>query len=86
MEQYPVAGGVAVATRRSYAIVIEWAETNYSVDAPDVPGCVTTGATVEEPIANMREALQGHLGVARDYGEAIPAAETHVAVVDVAIG
>lgn len=86
MEQHSEAGGVAVATRRSYAIVIEWAETNYSAYAPDVPGCVTTGATVEETIANMREALQGHLDVTRDYGEAIPAAETHVAMVDVAIG
>ncbi len=76
---------MAVATRRTYAIVIEWAETNYSAYAPDVPGCVTTGATVEETIANMREALQAHLEVTREYGEAIPEAQTRVAMVDVAI-
>lgn len=85
MEQYPEAGGVAVATRRTYALVIEWAETNYSAYAPDVPGCVATGATVEETIANMREALQTHLMVTREYGEAIPEAQTAVAMVDIAI-
>jgi predicted RNase H-like HicB family nuclease len=29
-----------------YAIVIEKAEGNYSAYAPDLPGCVATGATV----------------------------------------
>ena len=86
MEQHPEAGGVAVVTSRTYAIVIEWAETNYSAYAPDVPGCVTTGATVEETIANMREALQAHLEVSREYGEPIPEGRAHVAIVDVTIG
>jgi predicted RNase H-like HicB family nuclease len=86
MDQHPEAGGVAIVTRRSYAIVIEWAETNYSAYVPDVPGCVTTGATVEEAIANMREALQAHLEVTCEYGEPIPEVLAHVATVDVTIG
>ena len=32
-----------------YAIVIEKAESNFSAYVPDLPGCVATGATVEEP-------------------------------------
>ncbi len=40
--------------KRRYAIVIEWAETNYSAYAPDVPGCVATGDTVEEVTELMR--------------------------------
>ncbi len=31
-----------------YAIVIERAENNYSAYVPDLPGCIATGATVEE--------------------------------------
>ncbi len=86
MEQHPEADGVAVATRRSYAVVIEWAETNWSAYVPDVPGCVTTGTTVEETIANMREALQAHLEVTREYGEPLPEPRAQVTNVDVTIG
>jgi len=31
-----------------YAIVIERAEGNFSAYVPDLPGCVATGATIEE--------------------------------------
>ena len=46
--------------RRSYAIVIEKADNNYSAYVPDVPGCIATGATVEEVKRNLAEALQLH--------------------------
>lgn len=44
-----------------YLLIIERAEENFSAYFPDVPGCVTAGHTVEETIANAREALAGHL-------------------------
>jgi predicted RNase H-like HicB family nuclease len=31
-----------------YAIVIEKAKSNYSAYVPDLPGCVTTGTTIQE--------------------------------------
>ncbi len=31
-----------------YAIVIEKADGNYSAYVPDLPGCVATGASIEE--------------------------------------
>ena len=31
-----------------YAIVVEKAENNYSAYVPDLPGCIATGATIEE--------------------------------------
>jgi predicted RNase H-like HicB family nuclease len=31
-----------------YAVVIEKVENNYSAYVPDLPGCIATGATVEE--------------------------------------
>lgn len=50
-----------------YAVVIEHAGNNYSAYVPDLPGCVTTGGTVEETERNMREAIAFHLrGLAED--------------------
>jgi predicted RNase H-like HicB family nuclease len=58
----------------SYLILIEGdgRGTNYSAWSPDLPGCVSTGATVTKTIANMREAIALHLdGLASD-GEPVP--------------
>jgi hypothetical protein len=40
-----------------YAIVIENAGPNFSAYVPDPPGCVATGATVEEAEREIREAI-----------------------------
>ena len=56
-----------------YLIVIEDAGDNYGAYAPDVPGCVATGATVEECEREMREALVFHFEGLREFGEPIPA-------------
>ena len=47
--------------RYSYAVLIEKSANNYGAWAPDLPGCITTGPTVEETLANMREAIEFHL-------------------------
>ena len=49
-----------------YAIVIEQAEGNFSAYVPDLPGCVATGATVEEAESQIREAIEFHLEGMRD--------------------
>jgi predicted RNase H-like HicB family nuclease len=50
-----------------YAIVIEKATRNYSAYVPDVPGCVATGATLDEVRRNLHAALLLHLeGMAED--------------------
>ena len=59
-----------------YAIVIEKAEQNYSAYAPDVPGCIATGATVEETRRKLMEALASHLELMRKAGEPIPQPST----------
>lgn len=41
-----------------YLVVIEKANGNYSAYAPDLPGCVATGKTIEEVKARMREAIK----------------------------
>lgn len=46
---------------KRYAIVIEKGEANYGGYVPDLPGCVATGATVEETERLLREAIVLHL-------------------------
>jgi predicted RNase H-like HicB family nuclease len=55
-----------------YAMVIEKGDNNYSAYLPDLPGCVTTGATVEELKSNMQEAIELHLEGLREDGLPIP--------------
>jgi predicted RNase H-like HicB family nuclease len=56
-----------------YLILIEGdGQTNYSAWSPDLPGCVSTGPTIDATIANMREAIAGHVQVLADYGDPIP--------------
>ncbi len=55
-----------------YAIVIEKAGKNYSAYAPDLPGCIATGATVEETEREMREAIRFHIEGLREDGLAVP--------------
>jgi predicted RNase H-like HicB family nuclease len=64
-------------------VMVERAAANWSAYAPDVPGCVATGATREEALANMRGALDLHLRGMREDGEPLPEAVTSAEVVEV---
>ncbi|MGL4513456.1 MAG: type II toxin-antitoxin system HicB family antitoxin [Lacipirellulaceae bacterium] len=55
-----------------YLVVIRRTGTGYSVDAPDLPGCVATGVTVEHARQQMAEAIEMHLDLMRESGELIP--------------
>jgi predicted RNase H-like HicB family nuclease len=59
-----------------YAVVFEKTETGYSAYAPDVPGCVAAGVTLEETSTLMREALEMHLEALKEDGDAIPEASS----------
>jgi predicted RNase H-like HicB family nuclease len=61
-----------------YAIVIERAGNNFSGYVPDLPGCVATGATVEETETELLSAIQFHLEGLREDGVAAPPAESIV--------
>ena len=57
---------------KRYAIVIEKAATNYGGYVPDLPGCVATGATVEETERLLREAIALHLEGMKEDGLPLP--------------
>jgi predicted RNase H-like HicB family nuclease len=67
-----------------YAIVIEDAGENFSAYVPDLPGCVSTGTSVEEVTANIREAIALHIESLREHGEEVPPATSRASTVQVA--
>jgi antitoxin HicB len=44
----------------------------FVAECPAIPGCVSEGDTVEEAIANIRDAIEGCLAVLREQGQPIP--------------
>ena len=44
----------------------------YTVEVPSLPGCVTEGDTVEEALANAREAIALYIEARRELGLEIP--------------
>jgi predicted RNase H-like HicB family nuclease len=56
-----------------YRILVEGGPaTNYSACSPDVLGCVATGDTVAECVAEIRSALAFHFESMLEDGEEIP--------------
>jgi predicted RNase H-like HicB family nuclease len=67
-----------------YAVVIERAGDNFSAYVPDLPGCIATGATLDDTEQSIREAIEFHLQGLRDDGVEIPAPSSRVDYVEVA--
>ena len=67
-----------------YTIIIDDAGSNFAAYAPDVPGCVAAGDTVEETSHLMEEALALHIEMLREMGEPVPEPHSQAAVVRIA--
>ena len=66
-----------------FLIIVENAGRNYSAYAPDLPGCVATGATRAEAEHNMHEAIRMHIDGLREDGLPIPASTSIAEYVEV---
>jgi predicted RNase H-like HicB family nuclease len=69
----------------NYAVVYEWAGSNYSAYVPDLPGCVSIGDTLAEVQENIKEAIELYLEVLKEDGQLIPKPSTEVGKVSVNI-
>lgn len=68
-----------------FRVLIEQDEDGtFVAEVPSLPGCVTQGATREQVLANVREAIAGYLESLQAHGEPIPPSIGEE-VVDVAI-
>lgn len=62
--------------KSKFLIVIEKGDANYSAYSPDVPGCIASGTSVEETLANIRSALEFHLEGMAEHGDPLPVPQT----------
>ncbi|MCA0457827.1 MAG: type II toxin-antitoxin system HicB family antitoxin [Chloroflexi bacterium] len=44
----------------------------YSVEVPSLPGCVSEGDTIDEALANIKEAIDLYIEVLMEDGKPIP--------------
>ncbi len=54
-----------------YPAIVEHAGDGFSVFFPDLPGCVSAGATIQQAALNAEEALAGHLLVSAHHGDVL---------------
>ncbi|HEX3885693.1 MAG TPA: type II toxin-antitoxin system HicB family antitoxin [Stellaceae bacterium] len=70
--------------RLEYPIVVEPLPMEegggFLATAPDLPGCMSDGATPEEAVSNIQDAIVAWIEAARDLGHAIPRPSRHVAL------
>ena len=55
-----------------YAVVYEQTPNNYGAYVPDLPGCISTGASWHEIQDNIREAIVFHIEGLRENGDSVP--------------
>jgi predicted RNase H-like HicB family nuclease len=59
-----------------YLVIYEKTATGYSAYVPDLPGCITTGDTIEETERLMKEAIEFHIEGLKEDGLPVPAPTT----------
>ena len=55
-----------------YAVVYEPTPNNYGAYVPDLPGCISTGASWREIQDNIREAMAFHIEGLHENGDPVP--------------
>jgi len=58
--------------RVTYTIIVESGAENYSAYAPDLPGCVAVGDTIDETVEEMKAAIEFHIEGLKAEGYPIP--------------
>jgi predicted RNase H-like HicB family nuclease len=59
--------------KQKYTVLLEpQPEGGYHVFCPSLPGCHSEGETVEEALANIREAIEVYVESLVAHGEAVP--------------
>ena len=63
-----------MAKKYEYTVILEYDEEidEYAALVPSLPGCTSQGKTREEALANVQEAIQGHIETLRQLGRDIP--------------
>ena len=72
----------------SFEIVIEKEaeDVGYAADSPSLPGCFSSGPTIEEAKRNIREAIRQHVDTLLAHGQPVPQNERLVHVEELTVG
>lgn len=65
-----------------YVAIIEPTGTGFSAYLPDLPGCVSTGRTLDDIHRNIRDAAEFHIESLRDFGDPVPEPQVLAFTVD----
>ncbi len=63
-----------------YKIALRASEEGFSVSVPGLPGCWSQGATEEEALENIKEAIREYLAVAAELTQGAEIREVEVTV------
>ena len=63
-----------------YKILIQHSEEGYSVSVPGLPGCWSQGATEQEAIENIQDAIREYLAAVNDLFPSAEIREIEVSV------
>jgi predicted RNase H-like HicB family nuclease len=63
-----------MAKKYEYTVILEYDEEidEYAALVPSLPGCTSQGKTREEALANVQEAIRGHIEALCQLGHDIP--------------
>ena len=64
----------------NYKVRLQESEEGYSVSCPGLPGCWSQGATEEEALENIRDAIQEYLAAGDELVKGADVREVEVAV------
>jgi antitoxin HicB len=68
---------------RQVILISDLEDGGYTVEVPSLPGCVSEGDTVEEALANIRDAIRGYIELLEEDGLPVPAENEHSVLVAV---
>ncbi len=59
---------------KHYSMLIQWSDEDdaYIVTVPELPGCVTHGATYEQAVQQGQDAIESWIDAAHAWGRPIP--------------
>lgn len=62
------------ASSLRYEIIVYWSDQDdaFIAEVPELPGCVSDGASYREAIVNAEDAARGWIETARELGREIP--------------
>ena len=64
-------------------VIFPGEDGNWVAECPSLPGCVSQGATREEALTNIREAIEGYIKALEEDGITVPPERFEVMVVSV---